>query len=234
MKKSTVSNRTKIILTTIALLLSLVGSTYAWWTSYVETKQRITMGNLSITADFQPIDPEIYEPGTSVELSGQIKNTGTIPALVKIENSSTIQFAYTDDSLTVIPAGNRTFVADDANAVKVSLQPKSGLYNDPQNTSVYWFKDAKNTSYLLMDPKATVNVLVHATFDGTVMGSKYQDALIEVGAKLKATQVIDGAIASEFGISSNELIGLDDQASIKGRAVQGKAVDYLHQLLQRK
>lgn len=234
MKKKTVSNRTKIILTTIALLVSLVGSTYAWWTSYVETKQKITMGNLSISADFQTIDPEVYEPGTSVELTGQVKNTGTIPALVKIENSSKIQFAYSDDTLTVIPEANRAYVSDSENAVKVSQKPKSGLYNDPQNTSVYWFKDAKNTIYLLMDPKATVNVVVQAAFDGTVMGSKYQDALIEVGAKLKATQVIDGAISSEFGISSSELVGLEDQNQARGRTVSTEANDYLHQLLQRK
>lgn len=234
MKKRTVSNRTKIILTTIALLVTLVGSTFAWWTSYVETKQKITMGSLNITADFQPIDPDIYEPGTSVEISGQIKNTGTIPALIKIENSSTIQFVYSDDALTVIPEANRAFVADSANAVKVSLKPKSGMYNDPENTSVYWFKDSKNTSYVLMDPKSTVNIVVQAAFDGTVMGNKYQDALIEVGAKLKATQVVEGAISSEFGISSSELVGLDDQTQTQGRTAQGRAMTHLHQLLQRK
>lgn len=211
MKKNKLSNKTKIILTGVALLLSIVGTTYAWWNAKFETTQTVTMGNLTISGDFPQLETELYEPGTSAEMAGEIKNTGTIPALIRVENNSQIKFVYSEDALTLIPASDRKFVSDQEGSVQLNLKPTSGLYNDPNNSTAYWFKDGQNNMYLLLDPKGKVNVICTAYFDGDIMGSRYQEALIQVKTKMHATQVIDGAIKSEFGISSQELVGLDNQ-----------------------
>lgn len=211
MKKSKLSNKTKIILTGIALLLSIVGTTYAWWTAQFETTQNITMGNLNITGNFPQLEAALYEPGTSAEMSGEIKNTGTIPALIRLENNSQIKFVYSDDALTLIPANDRKFVSDQEGSVQLSMKPTSGLYNDPSNSTAYWFKDGQDNTYLLLDPKSKVEVVCTAYFDGGIMGARYQESLIQVKTKMRATQVLEGAIKSEFGINSQELVGLEDQ-----------------------
>ncbi|MHC5228588.1 SipW-dependent-type signal peptide-containing protein [Enterococcus sp. LJL99] len=211
MKKSKLSNKTKIILTGIALLLSIVGTTYAWWTAQFETTQNITMGNLNITGNFPQLEAALYEPGTSAEMSGEIKNTGTIPALIRLENNSQIKFVYSDDALTLIPANDRKFVSDQEGSVQLSMKPTSGLYNDPSNSTAYWFKDGQDNTYLLLDPKGKVEVICTAYFDGDIMGARYQESLIQVKTKMRATQVLEGAIKSEFEINSQELVGLEDQ-----------------------
>ena len=230
MKKSKLSNKTKIILTGVALLLSVVGSTYAWWTAQFETTQNITMGNLNITGDFPQLEAALYEPGTSADMAGEIKNTGTIPAIIRVENDSQIKFVYSDDTLTLIPASDRKFVSDQEGSVKLNMKPTSGLYNDPNNSTAYWFKDGQDRTYLLLDPKSKVEVVCTAYLDGDIMGARYQEALIQVKTKMRGTQVLEGAIKSEFGINSQELVGLEDQT----RAITtDKATRRLQELVNR-
>lgn len=212
MEKSKLSNKTKIILTGIALLLSVVGATYAWWTAQIEITQNITMGNLNISGNFPQLEAALYEPGTSAEMSGEIMNTGTIPAIIRLENNSQIKFVYSDDALTLIPENDRNFVSDQEASVQLNLRPTSGLYNDPNNSTAYWFKDGQENTYLLLEPKGKIAVICTAYFDGDIMGAKYQEALIQVKTKMRATQVLEGAIKSEFGISSQELVGIEEQA----------------------
>lgn len=199
-------------MTGIALLLSVVGATYAWWTAQIEITQNITMGNLNISGNFPQLEAALYEPGTSAEMSGEIMNTGTIPAIIRLENNSQIKFVYSDDALTLIPENDRNFVSDQEASVQLNLRPTSGLYNDPNNSMAYWFKDGQENTYLLLEPKGKIAVICTAYFDGDIMGAKYQEALIQVKTKMRATQVLEGAIKSEFGISSQELVGIEEQA----------------------
>ena len=230
MKKSKLSNKMKIILTGIALLLSIVGTTYAWWTAKFEATQNITMGNLTITGNFPQLEAALYEPGTSAEMNGDIRNTGTIPALIRLENDSQIKFVYSDDALTLIPAEDRKFVSDQQGSVKLTLKPVSGFYNDPNNSTAYWFKDGQDNVYVLLDPKTKVDIVSTAYFDGDRMGQRYQEALIQVKTKLHATQVLQGAIKSEFGIDSQELIGLEDSSKT---TTNDRAIARLQELVNR-
>lgn len=227
------SHSTKIILTGIALLLAIVGTTYAWWTASYKTEQTIAMGSLKIDGDFPKLtEIDNYEPGTNVEIAGTIKNTGTIPAIIKIENGSRIQFVYKDDKFTKIPETEQEFVEDKENAVQLTFKPTSELYNDPQNESAFWFKDQKERIYLLLEPEGKVAITNVAVFDGEVMGNKYQNSALKVGALLKATQVMDGAMKKEFGIDSSELEGLED-TGLSRKSNSNRANERLAELLNR-
>ncbi|WYJ99046.1 hypothetical protein A5821_000122 [Enterococcus sp. 7F3_DIV0205] len=198
------NKNTKLVLTGIAIVLVAFGATYAWWTARIEMKQDVTMGKLRIAASFEELsDPKGFEPGTFSEINGEIRNEGDIPAMVKIDNSSQIKFAYADDQFTVIPVEDRQFISDTPNAIKLSLAPTSGDYTD--NEDVYWFKDTLGQLYVLMEAGASLAVNTRADYDGEIMGNKYQEAEIKIGALLRATQVIDGALSQEFGLSFKEL-----------------------------
>lgn len=194
----------KLVLTGIAIVLMVFGATYAWWTAQIELKQDVTMGKLRITANFEELsDPKGIEPGTYSEINGTIRNEGDIPAMVKIDNSSQVKFVYADDQFTVIPVEDRQFTSDTSNAIKLSLAPTSGDYTD--NSDVYWFKDTIGQLYVLMEVGASLAVDTKADYDGGIMGNKYQEAEIKIGALLRATQVIDGALSDEFGLSFKDL-----------------------------
>ena len=200
----------KLVLTGITIVLVTLGATYAWWTARIEMKQDVTMGKLRIAASFEELsDPKVFEPGTYSEIKGTIRNEGDIPAMVKIDNSSQIKFVYADDQLTVIPVEERQFTSDTSNAIKLSLAPTSGDYTD--NEDVYWFKDTAGQLYVLMEAGASLAVNTDVDYNGEIMGNKYQEAEIKIGALLRATQVIDGALRDEFGLSFEELT--DVQAS---------------------
>lgn len=236
MKKKKLSNKTKIILTGLALVVSLVGTTYAWWNTQVESSHEVTMGNMKLEGNFPELESEVYEPGTSLEADGTLKNKGTIPILVKLENKSQVKFAYRNDALATIPQAEQKFEKDTVQAIKLTLAPKSGLYSDSNNPDVFWFSDPSGNRYILMDPGSELAVTTTANFDGSVMGAKYQDAVIKVNTNYRGTQVLEGAINSEFGINSSDLSILSDT---KARSITADphavlGMNHLHDLLDRK
>lgn len=214
-----------LFLTGIALVLVAIGGTYAWWTASVETKQKVSMGKLSLEANFAEIQDTVnYEPGLSVDIDGIIKNTGSIETIAKVTNSSSIKFAYADDGMTPILPENQTFVKDTEGAIQVAFGPGN-------DTDVYWFKDQQNNVYALFEVGGIIDTTVTADLNGDVMGNKYQEAEIELGAKLQATQVLDGAIQAEFGIAIGDL---QDYHSGSGRSAGAtKGEQRLAELAQR-
>lgn len=232
------NKRIRLGLIAIALLLVSIGSTYAWWTASVNVQQKVTMGNLKIEANFKEKAFTNYEPGTYAEITGTIKNTGSIPAFVKIANASKITFAYVNDANVTanpIPEVDRVAVDVDSNVVKINYEPQSGDYEN--NAKVFWFQDTKGTKYLLMEPKSSIKVNINVDFDGNLTTNKYMDSVVDVKANIQATQVIEGAILSEFGIDSSALSSLSNEAQgeVMGRAAvtQTKAQDRLNALLSR-
>lgn len=205
MKRKTLSNRTKIILTMIALLVSIVGTTYAWWTASFGVKQEIKLGNLQVVAEFNEFDDSVfYEPGTTAEINGEIKNTGSVPVMMKVVNSS----------------GH--------SAVGVTMEPASGSYEENGPAFVGWFKNSAGQRFVLLDPGASIAVKVLATLDDSLNNS-IQNDVIEVGIDAKATQVIEGALAKELGIDLSDLQSIEDGQT---RTI-GRSMAYLQQLLAR-
>lgn len=192
------------------------------------------MGNLKIQASFTEETLTNYEPGTDTEITGTIKNTGTIPAFVKVANASQITFAYSDDKLTPVVAPQPEAV--DPNVVKMSYAPQSGDYED--NADVLWFVDAAGDRYLLMEAGAVLNIQINVTFDGPLTANQYMDAVIAVKANIQATQVIEGAIQSECGVNASTLESLPLITQAQNRlgrsaAAQSPAKTRLQALLQR-
>lgn len=218
--------RTKIVLLACILLLTTIASTFAWFKASSQVTQKIQLGNLKIEATFTPPDTTNYEPGLTAETHGTIKNTGTIPAIVGVKNNSSITFAYSDDNLTPIPVANRQPEAIDPNAVKITYVPTSGSYDD--NADVIWFADAAGNNYFVIEVGATANVDLNVTFDGPNTTNKYMDAVVDIKADVTGTQVLDGAIQSEFGISADDLILLPIT-----RNVQLDRANRLEELLNR-
>lgn len=201
MKKVFESKKVKLILTGIVLLVVTIGTSYAWWTASVETKQEISMGNLKIAGNFpEIIDIDSYEPGLTIEIPGEITNTGSIEAMIRIENSSQIKLTYSDNEGTVIPEDDRIFEPDNEQAVKLMLEPQE------VGSGAMWFNDKKtNDIYLLLEIDGTAEVAVVAKLDGDVMDNKYMDAGIQLGTKIQATQVLEGSLLAEFNVTVDDL-----------------------------
>lgn len=210
----------KLILAGLAVLLVTVGTTYAWWKASQSVTQKVTMGNLNISATFDELeDPINYEPGLDVEQDGNIENTGSIAAIVKVENTSQIKFS-----------GESNFQEADKTAVQFSLKPNGG--------EGYWYNDNSGNVYVLLDPAEKANVSGYTYFNGENMGNEYMNAEVKVSGKLKATQVIDGAIKTEFGIDASELREYSDPSSQvlnarKATTANSEAMNKLHELLNR-
>lgn len=232
MKNKKISNKMKIVLTGIALLVSIVGTTYAWWNSQVQSSHEVTLGNMKLEGDFPSIASEMYEPGTSMEAEGTLKNKGTIPMLVKLENKSQIKFMYSNDDLLIIPEEKRVYENDKYKAIKLELTPKSGKYNDNTKQDIFWFIDSNKNKYILMEPGSEIDIITVANFDGDVMTSRYQNSIIKINTNYRGTQVIEGAINNEFGISSSDLSTINDDS--RGYKSSDIGMDRLIELLNRK
>ncbi|MDF0480223.1 TasA family protein [Vagococcus sp. PNs007] len=210
-----INKKRMISLTALALILLAIGGTYAWWTTSVSTDQKISNGKMRIEADFPELqNEENYEPGLTSEITGKITNTGTIEAIARVENSSLIKFAYADDNLT--PTTNSEFVQDKEGAIGLAFGPGN-------DQGVYWFKDSSGNAYVLFEVGGYIDTTFTAQFNGEVMGNKYQEADIKVGAKLKATQVLDDAMKAEFGVTSSDLT--DYRAARRARSLGQTSVE---------
>lgn len=210
----------KIIGLLVIIIILSVGATYAWWKMKVKTVKEIAMGDLGITATFSDTtDDELYEPGLSVDFDGEIKNTGKLPVFIKVVNGSEINFKYSDDDFT--PNGANTFVPDKENAVILNFKPKTDNYEEED---VFWFNKKGNMEekYILLEADANVQVTNVADLDGDKMGNKYQEAKIKVGGDIIATQVIEGAMLSEFNVT------LDDLEEVQNSTRQMRAYSQLN------
>ena len=90
----------------------------------------------------------------------------------------------------------------------------------------------------MLDPAEKANVSGYTYFNGENMGNEYMNAEVKVSGKLKATQVIDGAIKTEFGIDASELREYSDPSSQvlnarKATTANSEAMNKLHELLNR-
>ncbi|HIX70075.1 MAG TPA: signal peptide protein [Candidatus Enterococcus stercoravium] len=164
-----------------------MGTTYAWWSASSQMETKITMGNLSVTASLDEVtDSDGWEPGLYSELTGTIENTGSIDALVKVSNASTVKFADSEE-----------FVAADPEAVTLNLKPTED--------GTFWFKDAAGEAYVLLMPGDVATVAGGVTFVGEKMGNDYMNAQIQVAGEVTASQALDGASLANFGVAFADL-----------------------------
>lgn len=210
-------NRMKLIIVGLALIFVTVGTTYAWWTASQQVSQEISMGNLNISATIKELkDPINYEPGLTAEQTGTIKNTGSIDAIIKIDNDTMVKFSNADE-----------YAAVDPEAVRLSIKPNGG--------KGYWFSDASNNTYVLLSPNQQAKILVETEFVGDKMGNEYMNAEFKINGDLKATQVLDGAMLAEFGIDGSQLTDYAASTSFStaNSGETSEAMQYLQSLLNR-
>lgn len=215
-EKTWLNKKSKIIMAVAALVLLVVGGTYAWWVANKKVEQTVSMGKLDFTAEFPKLVlDEYYEPGLSIDFAGKIKNTGNLSIAIKIDNDSDIKFVYSDDQQTSIEASKQQFVKDTDNLIELSFEPKDGDYFG--NPNAYWFTDETNSDVriLMLEPKAEIEVTNQAVLSGE-MGNKYQEATVKVGANLKGTQVLGGALLAELGVDEANMIPLENKSSNRG------------------
>lgn len=228
--------KTKLIMVGLVFLLMSAGTTYAWFTAKFETAQSISMGSLHVSANFPSLsDPKNYEPGLDIEMNGEIKNNGTLPAMIKIGNSTQVRYMYADDNLTLIPIEEREFQKAPNSAVDMKITPTSGRYDD--NEDAYWFRDkSTNDNYLLLEPKSSVNVMVTSKLNDEKIGNKFQGASFKLGTILQATQVLEDAMATELGLDLNNLDivdNLETQSKVATSSKNTRALTRLNELLMR-
>lgn len=220
-EKTWLNKKSKIVMTVAALVLLVVGGTYAWWVANKKVEQTVSMGKLDFTAEFPKLVlDEHYEPGLSIDFSGKIKNTGNLAIAIKINNDSDIKFIYSDDAQTAIEPGNQKFVKDEAGLIELSFEPKDGDYFG--NADAFWFTDATNPEVriLMLEPKAEIEVVNQAVLSGK-MGNKYQEATVKIGANLKGTQVLGGALLAELGIEEDNMVPLENKSN---RGIQARSM----------
>ncbi len=214
------NRKMKLILTGLALLVVTVGTTYAWWTASSKVEQQVIMGNLAVTAEFEDVsDNTDFEPGLSIEQNGTVTNSGSIDAIIKVESDSQVKLGNAAD-----------FTRADDEAVKLSIKPAGG--------AGYWYSDSAGGHYLLLSPGETATINVNTDFVGEKMDADYANAEVKVAGNLKATQVLEGAIKSEFGVDAETLQEyVDPDAPVArsqtARGAQSEAMSTLHQLLNR-
>lgn len=215
--KVQLSKKQRLILTGLALLLVTVGTTFAWWVASVNVEKEVTMGELKISAtlDDKTIAQD-YEPGTYYETEGTIKNNGSISAMIKFTNNSKVKLA-----------GTNAFVSLDKEAVVLTMSRAQDAGDG------YWYTASDNGTYLALDPGEVANINLKIDFVGEKMGNSYMNAVIKADADLKATQIFEGAISSEFGIDSDTLIDLPEDSNLLRRATISPAMEYLQNKLNR-
>ena len=208
----------KLILTGVLLMLMTVGTTFAWWTASTSVKQEVKLGELSIQADFAELADNLnFEPGLSTEQTGTIKNTGSIDTIIMVENESKIKYAGTTD-----------FVDANQEAVQLSVKPNGG--------DGYWYHDDKGATLLILAPGETATIMMTGLFVGDKMDNTYMNAEISLGGKLKATQVLEGAMLAELGVNADSLTDYTDglrKSTFARTNNQSEAMVHLQQLLSR-
>lgn len=225
------NKKLRLILTASILALVTIASTYAWWTASTDVKQTVSMGNLKIEAEFADADGALYEPETYVELNGWIKNTGTIPTIVRVVNNSSIKFAYEED-MTLISEANRVEENIDPDAVQINLEPTSGDYYENES-EIIWLEDSNSNRYILIEPGSRLLVDLQIKFDGPNVSNRYMDSIISAKAQIKATQVIEGAILAELGVDSDELVPVNSSTTRMAVSKTSKGMERLKELLAR-
>lgn len=208
----------KLILTGVLLVVMTVGTTFAWWTASTSVKQEVKLGDLKIEADFDELADNLnYEPGLTTEQLGRIKNTGSIDAIIKVENESKVKFADTTN-----------FVTADKEAIQLSVKPNGG--------DGYWYRDDQGATLLILGSGETAKIIMSGLFSGDKMDNEYMNAQISLGGNLKATQVLEGAMLAELGVNAESLTEYDDgleRSSLFKNNTQSDAMLHLRQLLDR-
>lgn len=217
MKKSKfhLTNKAKIFLGVLALLACVVGGSYAWFTDSKETSKNFTVGTLNVTNTIQtPTESTDYEPGEEIEMKGSVSNAGRIPSISRINDVTQVKTMYADDNKTPIAVADRKFIEAPSDVLNYKFGPASGDYFD--NEGAYWFRDSKGQVYLLLDPKTSVDVKIDASFSES-MGNQYQGSNFKLGEKTDSTQVLEGSIKDNFGISLDDLVPLENSVNTMGR-----------------
>ena len=224
-KKNFFNRKNKIILSLIALVTLAMGGTFAWWIANKKVEQTVQMGELDFTADFPELSLNgLYEPGLQpIKFNGVIKNTGNLSIAIKIENDSQLKFIYQNDDKVSIPENEQKFEDDSENLVALSFEPKDGDYYS--NADAYWFTDITNpdTRILLLEPKGTIEVTNQAVLSNQ-MSNRYQGATIKIGANLKGTQVLNGALSEVFNVKEENMVPLENTSNMKIQARSFSAV----------
>ena len=168
-----------------------VGSTYAWFTANDTATMDISMGELGVQTDLEALaddDGIDLEPGLNVETNGSIENTGSLYAMVKIEDDSQVTYKDTEEAVPV-----------PENTVDFSFVPESGNYEDWDN-GIVWYTDGNGGTYLLMDPAATVALDVTADLNGEAIDNSFMGADVTFKINAHAVQALEGAVSSEFDV----------------------------------
>lgn len=234
MKKILHSKKAKLVLTGAALVTMGLGTTYAWWTANSETSNSVTMGSLSVKADFPGFaDATGVEPGLYVESNGTITNDGSIDSLTKISPDSQIQFTQNADGSAIAEA-DKKFEAVDPKAVVFSYLPSA----DPSADESFWFQDSAGALYALIKPGQSLKLNVKENFVGDAMDNHYQGAVVKTTIKEDTSQAQDEAAKASFGVDQNALHLYESKIQKRGgvdnsAAYKEKAMARLHEVMSR-
>ncbi len=215
----------KLVLTAGALLMVGVGSTYAWFTTSDADTLAVSMGELGVETNLDALSDEDgidLEPGLVVESTGSIENTGSLYALVKLEDETSVTYKGTSEAV-VAPE----------NTVAFTFAPENDNYEDWDN-GVIWYTDNNGGTYLLMDPSATLGLSVDADLNGETIDNSFMGAQVNFKVKTQATQALEGAVQSEFGITLEELKPYQVEGQSLNRAATDQAMAHLYEVMGRK
>jgi hypothetical protein len=197
-----------LALTSIVLTVILIaaGTTYAWFTATsAPTTGTVELGEMAIESAFVADTGDfLYEPGITIDVEGAVKNTGTLPFMAKLTLDSTTTLVREPDG-TPLPAGTtRTISPDDNVQIEFDADGLASKIYDGGSVHI-WMKDLANPGdyYLIVDPGVEVDVNFSALLDGE-MGNEYMNATVSFDSSWFATQPLDGAVKSAWGIDWDE------------------------------
>ncbi len=231
MSKTLQNKKVRLVLLGMMLLLTTIGTTYAWWMVKTSATQTVTMGKLGVTMELSdPADSENYEPGLYMDQEGTITNKGSIPALVKVGNVSEVKKKYTRydnfDDFDAIAEGDQAYVVD-PNGVKLKFGTPdedaeygiSDVFTDGDDYG--WLKDINGNIYLLLYDEGTAAPIATALFFDGSMDNTYMDADVKMAVQLEASQVLNDAVAANFGVDFDDFEMMDNKPNAKARTSAG-------------
>lgn len=218
------SKKTWLTFSAIAFSAVLIaGGAYAWFTASASTSPySYKAGNLGIETEFTSdymldehghmmyYDGQTWrefggiEPGNSYDIGTKVTNTGSLSSMVKYGLQPKTEVVYAED---LTPLETAYVLEGEQNPILLNLIETNNIWDWQSNlenidTMAVGLSDAEGNLYFMMNPAVEFEGFFSLDLqtNAAEIGNRFMDATTAVGSDIRATQIIEEAVKSEFGV----------------------------------